>query len=160
MCVCVHVRVTARGCAEAGVHARVCMSAHVTACMLTTRRMGDMWMCVYLCVGWRNPRGLTALESEPLSFSRFSPKKVRKTKATQARNWQPRAPQDPGGNRGCWQNHRPQGTAVTPWHPGSRPWLRRAARLLSCLLPRYGAGVPEDWAGRASRCVEFQLGTL
>ena len=54
VCARAHVCVTARAhaCAEAGVHVRVCMSAHVTACVLTTCRMGDVWTCVYMCVGW------------------------------------------------------------------------------------------------------------
>ena len=54
VCAQAHVCVTARAhaCAEAGVHVRVCVSAHVTACVLTTCRMGDVWTCVDMCVGW------------------------------------------------------------------------------------------------------------
>lgn len=112
LCVCVHMCVTAHAhaCAEAGVHARVCMHAHVTACVLTTCRMGDVWLCVYMCVGWGTPGDWQPWNLSPFLALDFFilPKKVRTTKATQAQNWWPRALQDPWGNEDCWQNRRAQ----------------------------------------------------
>ena len=110
------------------------------------------WDVTYMCVGWGTD-SLGTWAPFLLLSSSFFLKKLGQQK-------QPR-PRTGGlglsrtlegtGAAGRTAGHR----RPPPRHPGSRLWLRR-----TCLLPRYGAEVLDDWAGCASRHAEFQLETL